>query len=272
MTYDGLAEGGLNYFPCRYGASKLLFRGPCRPLEGAYVAVVGGTETYGRFVERPFPELLEERIGMPVVNFGAVNAGIDVFSSDETVLEACSGAHRVVLQVMGAHNLRNRFYSVHQRRNDRFLRASTLLQTLYPEIDFTEFAFTRHLIQTLQATDSERFGALERELRLAWLARMRSFLSGVAAPVVLLWMAERRPDAPSDVSRASDPLFVTRAMLDEVRPHVAGLVEAVPSHEALSSNDPGLVFTALEAPAAAEAPNARVHAEIAEALMQAFRD
>ena len=39
MTYSSLAEGGLNYFPCRYGTSKLLFRGPRRRLDGRYVAV-----------------------------------------------------------------------------------------------------------------------------------------------------------------------------------------------------------------------------------------
>jgi hypothetical protein len=104
-----------------------------------------------------FPELLEDHVGLPVVNLGAINAGIDVFSCDETVLSACSGARAVVLQAMGAHNLRNRFYSVHQRRNDRFLRASPLLSTLYPEVDFTEFAFTRHLIQTLHDTDPGGF-------------------------------------------------------------------------------------------------------------------
>jgi hypothetical protein len=271
MTYDSLAEGGLNYFPCRYGTSKLLFRGPRRRLEGRYVAVVGGTETYGKFVERPFGDLLEDHIGLPVVNLGAVNAGIDVFASDETVQATCSGARVVVLQAMGAHNLRNRFYSVHQRRNDRFLRASTLLRTLYPEVDFTEFAFTRHLIQTLHDLDAERFASVEEELCASWLARMRSFLAGVSAPVVLLWMAERAPEEPSDLHRASDPLFVTREMIDELRPLLAGIVEAVPSDAARAARNPGLVCSDLEAPAAAGVPNAPVHAETAARIAQGLR-
>ncbi|MCU0855067.1 MAG: DUF6473 family protein [Rhodobacteraceae bacterium] len=271
MSYNGLAEGGLNYFPCRYGTSKLLFRGPKRRMDRPYVAVVGGTEAYGKFVEQPFPDLLEGHVGLPIVNFGAVNAGIDVFSCDETVMSACSGARAVVLQAMGAHNLRNRFYSVHQRRNDRFLRASALLSTLYPEVDFTEFAFTRHLIQSLHATDPDRFIAVREELQAAWLGRMNSFLDGVRAPVVLLWMAERRPEAPSDLHRASDPLFVTRDLVDAIRPRLAGVVEAVPSDAARAAGGRGLVCTDLEAPAAAEVPNPAVHAETAAALALGLR-
>ena len=52
---------------------------------------VGGTETYGKFVADPYPALIE-RIGLPVVNFGCVNAGIDVFVSEPTMIDAASGA------------------------------------------------------------------------------------------------------------------------------------------------------------------------------------
>ncbi len=267
MTYDNLAEGGLDYCACRYGTSKLLFRGPQRRLDPPFVAVIGGTETYGKFVEKPFAALVETSVGMPVVNFGAVNAGVDIFSTDETVLSACSRAEVAIVQIMGAHNLRNRYYSVHQRRNDRFLRASRLLRMLYPEVDFTDFHFTRHLIQTLHDVDAERFGAVRSELQAAWLARMTSMLRGIAAPVVLLWLADRHPSEPSDLHRSSDPLFVTDAMLEELRMQVEAIVEATPSASAREAGRFGMVFSGLEAPAAAEVPNAAVHEEAARALV-----
>ncbi|MDC1223540.1 DUF6473 family protein [Ascidiaceihabitans sp.] len=46
MTYDVLGAGNLDYLPCRYGTSKLLFRGPRRPLKEPYIAFLSGTETY----------------------------------------------------------------------------------------------------------------------------------------------------------------------------------------------------------------------------------
>lgn len=268
MTYDNLAEGGLDYRACRYGTSRLLFRGPQRRLDPPYVAVVGGTETYGKFVERPFAALVEAEIGTPVVNFGAVNAGVDIFSIDETVLAACSRAQVTVVQVMGAHNLRNRYYAVHQRRNDRFLRASAPLRMLYPEVDFTDFHFTRHLIQTLHDIDPERFEAVRTELQEAWLARMNTMLRSIESPVVLLWLAERHPSQPSDLSLTSDPLFVTDAMLEELGPMIEAVVEAVPSASARTAGAGGMVFSGLEAPAAAKVPNAAVHLEAARALVR----
>jgi hypothetical protein len=271
MMLDALADHGLNYAPCRYGTSRLLFRGPRRRLEGDYVAAVGGTETYGKYVERPYPVLLEEALGLQVVNLGAVNAGIDVFASDESVQTVCAGAHAVVLQAMGAHNLRNRFYSVHPRRNDRFLRATPALRTLYPEIDFTDFAFTRHLIRALADTDADRFATVREELQSAWLLRMQRFVDSVHAPVVLVWMADRRPEEDSALGRANDPLFVTAGMIDALRPRLAGVVDATPSLAARRDFNAGIVCSEFEAPAAAEVPNARIHAEIAQAVAQGLR-
>lgn len=271
MTYDDISASGLDYRTCRYGTSKLSFRGPPHPLDGDYVAVIGGTETYGKFVERPYPDLLQDRLGLPVVNFGAVNAGVDVFSTDDTVLSACSRARAVVVQVMGAHNLRNRYYLVHQRRNDRFLRASSLLKCLYPQVDFTEFHFTRHLIGTLRDIDCDRFAAIETELRTAWRSRMETLLSAISAPVVLLWLADRRPSEPTDLDRTTDPLFVNDMMLDALGARIAGVVEAIQGHMADDAGQRGVVFSGLEAPAAAVVPNAAVHEEAARVIADAVR-
>ena len=149
MSVHGGGQRALEYYPCRYGTSRILFRGPRRLLDGSYVAFLGSTETYGRFVEAPYPALLEDRLAVSCVNFGVVNAGVDLYLNDPGVMGLAAGAGAKVVQVMGAQNLSNRYYSVHPRRNDRFLRASDRLEALYPEVDFTEFHFVRHLLGKL---------------------------------------------------------------------------------------------------------------------------
>jgi hypothetical protein len=57
----------------------------------------------------------------------------------------------------GAQNLSNRLYTVHPRRNDRFLRASGILRTIYRDVDFTEFHFTRHMLDHLRCLSEDRF-------------------------------------------------------------------------------------------------------------------
>ncbi len=179
MSYDTTGRGGLDYFPCRYGRSRLHFRGPRRRLLGDYALFIGGSETYGRFIETPFPALLEAETGIKCVNFGWQNAGVDAFLNDPTVIEIASKARVTVVQVMGAQNMSNRYYTVHSRRNDRFLNASGLMKQMFRDVDFTEYAFNRHLLSSIRQLSPERYQMIREELKEAWLARMRHLLKDI---------------------------------------------------------------------------------------------
>ena len=272
MVYQNLGRGALDYYPCRYGKSKLLLRGPKRKLDGPYVAVLGGTETYGKFVARPFPQQIEEMLDHRVVNFGCVNAGIDVFVNDRTILEAASKAAVTVVQLTGAQNLSNRFYAVHPRRNDRFLRASNLLKTIYRDVDFTEFSFTRHLLTSLHRVSPDRFAMVEQELKEAWVARMKTLISKIDGKIVLLWMADHAPAGSESSSiQGSDPLFVGGEMINELRPFVTGVAEVHVTQAEIEAGREGMVYSELEEPAARAMLGTVAHARAADSLEAALR-
>jgi hypothetical protein len=267
MTYENLGANALDYYPCRYGKSRLTFRGPRRGLDGLYVAMLGGTETYGKFVRFPYPQRVEELSGITTVNFGCVNAGADVFINDPTVLGACSGAHVTVVQVMGAQNMSNRFYAVHPRRNDRFLRASSLMKSIFRDVDFTDFNFTRHLLGTLSNQSPEQFEILRDELKDAWYARMSTLLGKIEGKTVLLWMAGHSPDDHDMVRKLGpDPLFVDRDMIEKIRPLVTEVVEVIPSDAARRIGSKGMVFSQMEGPIAKDMLGVGAHEEVAQAL------
>jgi len=269
MTYENLGQGALDYFPCRYGKSKLLFRGPRKKMAGEYIAMIGGTETYGKFIEKPFATLVGEAMEMECVNFGCVTAGVDVFSNETPVVEACSQARVTVIQAIGAQNMSNRFYAVHPRRNDRFLRASTLMKTIFREVDFTEFSFTKHLLTTLQTLSEERFSIVRDELKEAWIARMKLLLEKIEGKTILLWFADRTPDeAQISDGLGREPLFVDRRMIEAIRPYVTDVVEVVPSAEALAQGTEGMIFSSMEEPAARELMGPAAHEEVAQALVE----
>lgn len=265
MAFEYSGDGALDYFPCRYGKSKLLFRGPRRDLTKPFVAAMGGTETYGKFVAEPWPNLLEDRLGLSVVNFGYLNAGIDVFANEPQVADVSKMARLSVVQLLGAPNMSNRFYAVHPRRNDRFLRASNLMRAVFDDVDFTEFNFTRHMLNTLQSYAPERFESLVAELRLAWLARMKSLLEKFSGPTVLLWLGEYRPPLTHE-PLGPEPLLLTSAMVQEIAPLANALVKVEPSVMARSAGTVGMHYSPLEEPAAATMPGPLVHQEVAEAL------
>lgn len=271
MTYAYRGAGALDYFPCRYGMSKLLFRGPRRQLEGDYCAAIGGTETYGKFVAEPWPHLLEKRTGMPVVNFGCLNAGADVFAGEPEVTRAAAASRVTVLQLMGAQNMTNRFYAVHPRRNDRVLRPSSVMRAIFPEVDFAEMNFTRHLLGELEGRFPERFPLLVQELRTTWVSRMRGLIDRIGGRVVLLWLGDAAAPVAGGPPGLS-PLLVTAGMVEDILPAASALVRVEPSRAARDAGIDGMHVAPLDVLAAAGMPGPQVHAEIAEALEPALRN
>lgn len=276
MAYDVLGAGALDYAPCHYGSSKLQFRGPPRRLDVPYVAFLGGTETYGKFIKCPYPALVESDLGVNCINFGISNAGIDVLLHDRMIGEVTDAAEVTVLQVIGAQNLSNRFYTVHPRRNDRFVSASTLLQTIYPEVDFAEFHFNKHMLSCLFQVSPERFGAVRTELQNAWSARMKLLLQRTSGTKVLLWFADHAPIDEAhfglDPVKAKTPLFVTREMIDALANCVTRVLEVVATPEAIAAGKDGMVFNQMEAMAASEMLGPKAHGEVALTLGKALHE
>jgi hypothetical protein len=272
MMYAFPGAGALDYLPCHYGTSRLLFRGPRRDVTGGFVACLGGTETYGKFIPTPFPALLERALDMPVANLGCVNAGPDVYLQDHEVMSIASRAQVCIVQIVGAQNLSNRYYSVHPRRNDRFLGATPLLRSIFRSVDFTEFNFTRHMLGALQRQSADRFEVLADELRSAWVSRMKDLLSHIHCPTVLLWLAEAPPPGPGRrADMEQEPLMIDSAMIGALRALATSYVEVTPSAEARAKGADGMAFGALEAPAAAGLPGPVAHEELAKRLMPVLR-
>ena len=267
MAFLQPGDGALDYFPCRYGASRLTFRGPRRDLSGKYVAVLGGSETYGRFVVAPYPALIEEGLGVPVANLGCQNAGPDVYLADRATLEVAAQAHVAVVQITGAQNLTNRYYTVHPRRNDRFIAATPLLRSLYRDVDFTEIHFTRHLLMVLADRGPDRFAAIAAELKVLWLERMEALLERLPPRRVLFWMADHAP-CPAGRGDGLDatPWLVDRSMVDGLRPLASACVEVVTSAAARAEGVRAMRFLPADEAAAQGLPGACSHHEAALAL------
>ncbi|MDT0681657.1 DUF6473 family protein [Roseicyclus sp. F158] len=267
MTFARSGPIRLDYGLCRYGQSKLMCRGPMRRLKGDYVTFLGGTETFGKFVERPYPALLDERLGATMINMAANNAGADAHGLDEDLLARASDGAACVIQITGAPYVSNRLYSVHPRRNDRFIMASPRLRESFPEFDFTEIAFVGHLMRRLREVAPERVAELEDELRRAWLARMKRMFDAIAAPKILLWIGEAAPPPiGGHIAGKRAPQIVDRGMIDVLRPSVEAYVEVVISPHARAAGTRGMLHSLMEKPAAQAVPNLRAHAEVADAL------
>ncbi len=268
MAYLAAGAGAPDIVSCHYGVSKLVFRGPQRSLTGRYVAVIGGTETFGKFVAQPFSDHLELALGMPVVNLGVANAGPEVFLTDDEITRIARRAQVVVVQMVGAQNQSNPFYTVHPRRNDRVLGVTAAMRGLFPEVDFTEFHFTRHLLQSLQALSHERFAIIVAQLQARWVERTTALLQDLGPKTVLLWAGAQPPMADAAAQTGPRyPALVDRAMLEKVVPLAQRYLELCPPTERPAMDD-FLQNLALEAGVL----GLRGHRLIAERLVPVLRE
>jgi hypothetical protein len=253
---------------CRYGSSKLLCRGPRRKLDKPYVAFLGGNETFGKFVERPFVDLVEQSLGQSCINLGCANSGLDSYVHDQDILGIADKAQLTVIQVLGAQNLSNRFYRVHPRRNDRFLAASSTLEAIYRGVDFTEYHFNKHMLGSLQETSPQRFHIVQEELQQAWLARMRLLFRALSQKPLLLWL---RYEADPLASLGAEPLLIESAMLDKLRPDTAGIVEVAVQCTGETDELDGMQVGPMQAPAAAHMIGPATHRVIADQISSAIQ-
>ncbi|MEM1101654.1 MAG: DUF6473 family protein [Pseudomonadota bacterium] len=259
MAELGLGRTLLELQPCRYGYSRIQFRGPEADLDAPYIAFLGATETVGPFLTRPFPALVADKLGFECANLGVKNAGPDVFLNDPEILRVARGAAAVVIEVMGASNLSNAFYKVHPRRNDRFIKAHLPLLSRAPDLDLTEVHFTGHLMQKIAVHAPELIDDVVAELRATWVERMQALVRAVGKPVHLLRFVDG-PGAPPTAA------LVEPMMTAAVASKAMSITRVRPSQAATDSGTSEMFFAAPEAPVAARMLSAEAHREVAEAL------
>ena len=165
-------------------------------LMGATSLTIGSGQTYGKYVEVLFVDALEAQIGEAVVNLGVMQAGLTATADSPDILPVTSNARMTLVQILDAQNMPNPFYSVHPRRNDRFVSASVTVQRLFPSVDFTGSHVTGHLLGALADTAQSALQSVVSELKIAWVSRLKMIVKSISGDTALLWTAERRPEDP----------------------------------------------------------------------------
>jgi hypothetical protein len=150
------------------------------------------------------------------------------------------------------------------------LRASTVLQAIYNDVDFSDFTYTRAMLGKLHSLSPEWFDIVVVELREAWVARMKNMLGQIGPNAVLFWFAPQpMTDDPWDVMPnplQTDPLFITKSMIDDLRPLVRDVVQAIPTDVAKQQGTKGMYFAPMQTKAASEMLGVACHMEASNTL------
>ncbi|MDG1971221.1 MAG: DUF6473 family protein [Paracoccaceae bacterium] len=231
MTYQKPDKAFIDYDTYNWGRLNQVYRGPKPDFDQPYIACLGAAQTFGRYVNNPFPAQLADMLGVPVANLGTAGAGPGFFLRDSMALEAASNAELCVIQVMSARSLSNRMFQVRPKKNAQLSAVSKALSDLFPHVDFETFSYAHNMLNQIAEEDPAKFIEVERELKTAWDARTRLMLESIHTKKILFWFSER---APNEEPRNNDktsmlkyPHYVDQAMLDAVTPFVDKVVYCI---------------------------------------------
>lgn len=210
--------------------TALMFRGPQRELlDDNYISCLGAAQTFGCFVEQPYPMLLANQLTMATLNLGYGGAGPRFFYRHPELLETVNRGRLAVVQVMSGRSEDNsRFESrgleYLTRRSDgkpmsadAAWRSVLELRYAWKRIPIGQ-GIARRVCQTLGAANAKR---LLHETRQNWLASYRQLLDAIQVPTVLLWFSKRSPDFRDSYENLHSfmgvyPQLVNREMVEEI--------------------------------------------------------
>lgn len=275
MTYQKPDRAFIDYKAYKWGRLNQIYRGPKPKFDDPYIACLGAAQTFGRYVENPFPSQLADILKMPVANLGTAGAGPGFFLRDSMALEAASNAEVCIIQVMSARSLSNRMFQVRPKKNAQLAAVSKALSDLFPHVDFETFSYAHNMLNQIAEEDGEKFIEVERELKTAWVARTRLMLESIQTKKILFWFSERAPNEEPQTkdkkTKLKYPHYVDQAMLDAVTPFVDKIVYCISSEglpQSLLVDGEAVLQTPFGMPVRENRyyPSPEMHQQAAEAL------
>ena len=199
------------------------FRGP-RPLNDGNngIVCVGAAQTFGCYTDRPFPLLVQEAMGMSVLNMGVAGAGHLFFTSRHRFLERINRAKLAVIQVMSGRSESNSLF------------ASDGGEMLTKRSDQAKIGAAPAYRELLKHSSPEVVKNIIHETRHNWIRHYLELFQMIEIPKILFWFSERKEDFERNYSNVHAffgqfPQLVRSDWIDEITPYVDEYVSCVSS-------------------------------------------
>ena len=184
---------------------------------------MGAADTFGRFVARPYPQLLGEALGISSLNLGFSGVGPSFYNQEnnQTLINLVNNAKFVTIS----------FFSGRSQANSRFETAWHSQERYVLEDGRTipaDYAYQ----QLLEECDRPTVMALVEETRARYLDEFIQLLEKITVPKVLLWFSKRSPDYKTTYDTVLNlmggfPHLVNRNMVKILKPYCDEYIEYV---------------------------------------------
>ncbi len=233
MSYQAADREVIDYRLTRLPGTNFMVRAPLpSQLDGGvpFVCALGAAQTFGRFAERPFLNLLGEKLGISTLNLGTAGAGPKHYLQRPKVLEIVNQSSLVILQVMSGRSVSNSYFEN--------VNAGSLRPWSAPKDEKPRHAETVYS-ELFEAKGEEFIRALLVETRRNYVNSYIELLRAIKAPVLLFWFSRRGTDYTElyahGVDRAAGgflgefPQLINTDIVKKLRSHVKYFVECVTS-------------------------------------------
>jgi Domain of unknown function (DUF6473) len=197
-----------------------VFRGP--PAKGdEYVACVGAAQTFGRFVQTPYPRLIAKALGTDALNLGRGGAGPSFPLSNPRLLVLINSARVAIVQVFSGRSQSNSLFKT--------VNHGMIGVNLANGQEISANGFYAWLLE--QGEELSR--KIVSETRANYVVAMTELLDAITAPKILLWFSVRTPEyleqlrLPLHRLWGEFPQLVNREMINEIKTHCDQYVECI---------------------------------------------
>jgi hypothetical protein len=199
-----------------------ILRGPqLETLEkNQYFACVGAAYTFGRFCQNPYPTILQQRLGLSVLNLGFAGAGPYFFLKNKPLINYVNEAKFAIILVMSGRSESNSLFDsggleMYTRRADG--------QKIAAQLAYEDLLANYSLNEVKKIVE---------ETRQNWLDNHQKLLSAITVPKILLWFSFRQPEYQEKYKTVHSlfshfPQLVNREMLEEIKAHSDDYVECI---------------------------------------------
>ena len=169
-----------------YDFQNLELRGP-KSDKNKYISYIGGAQTFGRYCQEPFPNILGNKLNIGTLNFGRGGVGPNYFLKNETIINAINQTELVVVQVISGRSVNN---SVFFSPNDNSYGIR-----LIDNKEMKAIHIFKDLIigKDIRGRDINFIKNLVEETRQNYLDGMIAMLQKIKVPKILLWFSVRHP-------------------------------------------------------------------------------
>lgn len=186
--------------------------------------ILGAAQSFGVLVPDPYAHKLTRETGMALRNFAVGGSAPALYLNNPIAIEACNAARFCIIQVLSARGSTNTYFESRDGKNMLRPRGSRL--PFVPGDTAFRAMFENEPLLVSRLVVSE--------MRNNWTLEMIRLLSLIRVPKILLWFSKRSPDLPEEFKtyeRAAGvfPQFITREMIETIRPFTDQYVEVVSS-------------------------------------------